>query len=137
LSNCETCWRLTHICGGWQTGGVETSQPFFLGYPSPDVFPVERYKQYLALLKQTGGMLASRSDGEPSEPNIVLWAWGWAGDTKHIGICWMKKAPLDEITTLDGFTIESRILTMLRSDTSIKIGICGLICNGSQTQLLI
>src|ERR1700744_6668871 len=38
--------------------GVEISQPFFLGYPSPNVFPVERFKQYLALLKQTGGRLA-------------------------------------------------------------------------------
>jgi hypothetical protein len=83
--------------------GVETTKPFFLGYPSPDVFPVDRYKQYLALLKQTGGLDASRSDGEPADPGVLVWGWGWAGTTRHIGVCWMEKAPTNQIATLDGF----------------------------------
>lgn len=83
--------------------GVETTEPLFLGYPSPNVFPIDRYKQYLALLKQTGGKVASRNDGDPADPCVMLWGQGWAGNTRHIGICWMEKVPTNQIATLDGF----------------------------------
>jgi hypothetical protein len=83
--------------------GVETTKPFFLGYPSENVFPLDRYKKYLALLKQTGGAVASRSEGEPADPSVMAWGWGFAGYTRHIGICWMEKAPTNQIASLDGF----------------------------------
>ncbi|HEY3854889.1 MAG TPA: hypothetical protein VGO67_10890 [Verrucomicrobiae bacterium] len=83
--------------------GVEINKPFFLGYPSTNVFPIDRFAKYLVLLKQTGGLVASRQDGENADPSILLWGWGWAGTTRHIGICWMEQAPTNQITTLDGF----------------------------------
>jgi hypothetical protein len=83
--------------------GVETRKPFFLGNPPGGNFPVDRYNQYLSLFKQTGGLGASRREGEHDDPSILVWAWGWAGDTKHIGICWLDEEPTNQITTLDGY----------------------------------
>jgi hypothetical protein len=83
--------------------GIETRKPFFLGKPSEQIFPIDRYNKYLALLKQTGGFVATRNDGEHSDPNIVIWGWGWAGDTKHISVCWLDEQPTNQITTLDGY----------------------------------
>jgi hypothetical protein len=83
--------------------GVETTKPFFLGYPSERNFPTDRFNQYLAMLKQVNGKMAGRDEGEHPNPWIVVWAWGWAGDIKHIGICWMDQAPTNQITTLDSY----------------------------------
>jgi hypothetical protein len=83
--------------------GVETRKPVFLGYPPGGNFPVDRYNKYLALLKEAGGLVATRDEGEHSDPNIVVWGWGWAGDTKHIGICWLDEEPTNQIDTLDGY----------------------------------
>jgi hypothetical protein len=88
--------------------GVETRGPFYLGYPSASNFPTDRYRRYLALLKQAGGQLASRSEGEHSDPSILVWGSGWAGDTKHIGICWMDEPPTNQVPTLDGYHDRSR-----------------------------
>jgi hypothetical protein len=68
--------------------GVETRNPLYLGEASASSFPMERYRRYLALLKQVGGQLATRDEGADSDPTIIVWAWGWAGDTRHMGVCW-------------------------------------------------
>jgi len=88
--------------------GIETRDPFYLGYPSASSFPVDRYKRYLALLKQAGCQLASRSEGEHCYPSILVWGWGWAGNTKHIGICWTDEIPTNQIATLDGYRGQSQ-----------------------------
>jgi hypothetical protein len=85
---------------GW---GVETRQPFYLGDISGSTFPKDRYTQYLALLKQAGGMLSSRTEGEHADPSILVWGWGWGGHTKHIAICWVDQAPTNQIATLDDY----------------------------------
>lgn len=82
--------------------GVQTRKPFFLGYPTGDDFPTDRFHEYLALLKEAGGMLASRDEGKHPDPSIVVWGWGWAGDTRHIGICWLDEMPTNQVATLDG-----------------------------------
>jgi hypothetical protein len=87
--------------------GVETRNPVFLGIPTGENFPVERYNQYLALLKNVGGFVASRDEGEHPDPSIVVWGWGWAGDTKHIGICWLDREPTNQISTLSGYKGQS------------------------------
>ena len=85
------------------TWGVETRKPFFLGNPPGGNFSVARYNKYLALLQKVGGFVASRDEGEHPDPSIVVWGWGWAGDTKHIGICWKDQLPTNQISTLDGY----------------------------------
>ena len=85
--------------------GIETRKPFFLGYPPGGNFPIERYNEYLTLLKKVGGFAASRDEGEQSDPSIGV--WGWAGDTRHICICWLDEQPTNQIPTLDGYRGQS------------------------------
>jgi hypothetical protein len=83
--------------------GVETRDPFFLGYPTEANFPIQRFQLYLKLLKEVEGGVALRNLGEPSDPGVTLWGWGWAGNSKHIGLCWLDPAPTNIIPTLDGY----------------------------------
>jgi hypothetical protein len=82
---------------------VETSKPFYLGYPSKEDFPKDRFNKYLALLRAAGGKVAVRSEGDHPDPGVVVWRWGWAGTTRHIGICWLDQEPTNQIPTLDGY----------------------------------
>ena len=83
--------------------GVHTDNLFYIGYPSPTQFPPDRYKQYLALLKQIGGGVAYRSEGEPACPGVVVWGSGWAGHIVHIEVCWLEETPTNQVPSLDGY----------------------------------
>jgi hypothetical protein len=83
--------------------GVETHKPFFLGYPSENNFPTDRFKQYLALLKQANGYVGVRSEGTNGDPGIMVWGWGFAGNTRHIWICWLDQTPTNQIPTIDRY----------------------------------
>ena len=58
--------------------------------PPNSTFPLDRYNQYLQLLKEAGGLGASRSSGKPPYLCIVVYAAGWAGDARHASICWIE-----------------------------------------------
>ena len=83
--------------------GIETSKPFYSGHASASHFPMERYNQYLALLKQAGGKVAVRNEGEHADPSILVWGWGFAGNTKHVGISWKDQVPTNQVPSLDGY----------------------------------
>jgi hypothetical protein len=84
------------------------TQAFFIGWPFDQDFPHDRFKTYLVLLKEAGAKAASRDEGEHADPSIGVWAWGWAGTTRHIGICWLDESPANQIATLDGYSGPSR-----------------------------
>jgi hypothetical protein len=73
--------------------GVDTQKPFFLGYPSDANFSTNRFQQYLTLLKQANGYMGVRGDGEHADVGVIVWARGFAGDIRHIGIYWMDQTP--------------------------------------------
>jgi hypothetical protein len=73
--------------------GVETRKPFFLGYPSEKNFPTNRFKQYQAMLKQVDGSVGVRSEGDHADVSVVVWGWGFAGNTRHFWISWMNEVP--------------------------------------------
>ena len=81
--------------------GVEVRQPFFLGYPSDENFPTNRFKQYLALLEQVNGYVGIRSEGNHADVGVVVWGWGFAGDTRHIWISWMNET--NQIPAMGGY----------------------------------
>jgi hypothetical protein len=81
--------------------GVDTRKPFFIGHPSAAIMPTERYRRYVALLQQVGGLVAFRSEGEPADPGVCVWGWGWGSHTRHINISWMDEAPTNQVTSLD------------------------------------
>ena len=89
---------------GW---GVETRNPFSLGYPTGTTFPLERFNKYLALIKDVDAMGGWRDDGTNTDLGILVWGWGWAGDTRHISICWLNEEPTNQIPTLDGYRGQS------------------------------
>ena len=85
--------------------GVETmtSSPLSPKPPKGD-FPLSRYNEYLSLLKQVGGLWASRGDEDGVETDsILVWATGWAGDTRHIYICWQEQQPSPLVSSLDQY----------------------------------
>jgi len=83
---------------GW---GVETRNPLYLGEASMSRLPTDRYRHYLALLQQVGGKVATRDEGQQADLGIIVWTWGWAGDTRHMGVCWKEENPTNQISMPD------------------------------------
>jgi hypothetical protein len=86
---------------GW--GAQTTTYMATREHPTGD-FPVDRYKQYLALLKEVGGLGAHRHPHDrPVDVCIWLYASGWAADTRHLNICWEEQPPNNQVASLDDF----------------------------------
>jgi hypothetical protein len=67
-------------------------------------FPINRYNEYLALLKQTGGNRAFRFKQKDLELiGISVWATGWGADTRHIDIYWTDRQPTNQVASLDDY----------------------------------
>jgi hypothetical protein len=79
--------------------GVETRKG--IRVPPEGNFPLNRYNQYLALLKQVGGLVANRDEGEHPDPGVLVWGYGFGGDTKHLGISWEDQEPTNQVASLD------------------------------------
>lgn len=71
--------------------GVETTNAPGTVKPPNGGLPVDRYDEYLLLLRNVGGKVAYRGRGEyPESVGIVVWASGFAADTRHIAVCWFE-----------------------------------------------
>jgi hypothetical protein len=84
--------------------GVQTTTAITTNERPTADFSPQRYKQYLALLKEAGaiGVHRDRSD-PPAGVCIWMYASGWAGDTRHVDICWEKETPATRVASLDDF----------------------------------
>jgi len=109
---------------GW---GVETSNPFYLGDASASGFPMDRYRRYLALLKQAGG--TSRHAVKVSTVAQVFSFGHGAGlvirDT-WVSAGWKKPRRIRfqrSMVTMNGANIRGG---GLHSSASMKTGIFGL-----------
>jgi hypothetical protein len=77
--------------------GIQLTGSPTIVVPPSDKFPEARYKKYMELLSKVGGLAAYRS-GEPHpKPCILVHASGWAGDTKHVSICWLESEDSDPV----------------------------------------
>lgn len=84
--------------------GVETTKGVPAGPPSQVGYPLNRYKEYLRLLEEAGGIGGYRFEGEPPQVvGIDVFASGWAGDTRHLDICWLSREPANQVASLDEF----------------------------------
>ncbi len=88
--------------------GVVTTNSVVPRIPPEGNFPVSRYSEYMDLLKQVGGYVAYRGEGQNANPSVLLWASGFAGNTRHVGLSWMDQAPTNQITSLDGYQAASK-----------------------------
>ena len=83
--------------------GVETTTSGINVPPEGD-FPVGRYNEYLALLRETGGIGAFRGRGaHPDSVSIGVWASGWAADTRHVHICWVDHEPANQVASMEDY----------------------------------
>ena len=80
--------------------GVRTAGSPLAFKPPVAALSMERYHQYLALLKETGGERVGRSESGLAEACVAVWANGFAGDTRHESVCWLPQPPLDLVATL-------------------------------------
>jgi hypothetical protein len=87
-----------HRLADW---GVDTDKG--ISRPPAGNFPIDRYNRYLALLRETGGIGAARSEGSHADPTMLLWATGFAGGAAHVGLCWMDRGPVRQVASLDQY----------------------------------
>ena len=67
-------------------------------------FSSDRYKEYMALLKEVGGIGAHRDENDPpADVCVWMYASGWAGDTRHLDVCWENRTPTNLVASLDDF----------------------------------
>ncbi|MGZ4829666.1 MAG: hypothetical protein ACXV78_08480, partial [Candidatus Angelobacter sp.] len=83
--------------------GVETTKSVVPQKPPDGDFPAGRYQEYLAVLEETGAMGASRAEGVQPEICALVWGSGWAGDTRHVNICWVEHEPEPQVSSLDEY----------------------------------
>ncbi len=73
--------------------GVATTTSPVPRMPPDGGFPVQRYELYMRLLHQVNAQALGRREGTPASPNILMWGWGFAGETVHVGIIWLEQPP--------------------------------------------
>jgi hypothetical protein len=84
--------------------GVETTKAVGTSKPPAGNFPVDRYNEYLSLLKQIGATGAFRGRGNPPETvGMLVYASGFAGGTRHMNVCWLAREPENQVSSLDDF----------------------------------
>jgi hypothetical protein len=85
--------------GSW---GIETPTSPAPQRPPVGDFSLDRFNQYLSLLSEVGSEGASRGNLDDSmEICVLVWGAGWAGDARHLSICWREKELVDEGGRLD------------------------------------
>jgi hypothetical protein len=83
--------------------GVETKESPIAVIPPEGDFPEQRFHKYLSLLNAGHIDAIARSGGVNPEARFLIWGSGFAGDTRHVAICWIKKAPINQVNSLDDF----------------------------------
>lgn len=72
--------------------------------PPEGGFSVSRYHEYLALLREIGAKRAGSMNGKnATEIYFSVWGSGFAGETRHIDICWLEHEPANTVSSLDEF----------------------------------
>jgi hypothetical protein len=76
------------------TWGVKTAAlPIDVQTPPMAELPLDRYKQYLALMANVGATRIGRYDEGGLNICISVWGAGWAADTFHVNVCWFEREP--------------------------------------------
>ena len=89
--------RQVDLVADW---GIETERSVVSVKPPLPELSQARYDDYLALLKQIGGIVVSGSREMPPEICIYVWAAGFAGETRHEAVCWRDQPPPDQVASL-------------------------------------
>ena len=82
--------------------GIETPGSAIAQIPPDGGMSVERYQEYLALLKEIGATIVIRR-AEPLGVGFGVWGAGWGGDTRHVDVRWLEHEPSNTVASLDAF----------------------------------
>jgi hypothetical protein len=83
--------------------GVETATTG-LPRPASEVnFSTSRYAEYRGLLDQVKSSEVFRSGHTNSEICVISWGSGFGGDTRHVNYCWLDRAPVNQVASLEEF----------------------------------
>lgn len=63
---------------------------------------VKRFQEYLALLKEIGAIRVHQRD-DPPEVSVGIWSSGFAGETRHVWVCWLEREPSNTTISLEAF----------------------------------
>lgn len=91
--------RNVHMVADW---GVLMNGSPISKMPPDGGMSVKRYQEYLALLKETGALSVGHWE-DPAETRILVWVSGFAGDTRHVAVCWPDRVPSNKMSSLDAF----------------------------------
>ena len=83
--------------------GVQTSDSLVPQVPPQGKIPVVRYRKYMSLLTEIGAMGAYRTHEARPEIGVQIWVSGFAGDTRHVNVCWREDEPTNQVASLDDF----------------------------------
>lgn len=84
--------------------GVQLSDSGPIDVSQQAKVPPDRFQKYLSLLTKIGAKGAYRTRGtHPDEIGVNLWAAGWAGNTRHVNVCWREDEPTSQVPSLDEF----------------------------------
>lgn len=83
--------------------GVQTLDSPVPQVPPEGKFPAPRFQKYLSLLSQIGAKGAFRTHETRPEIGILVWASGFAGDTRNVNISWRDDQPINQVASLDEF----------------------------------
>jgi hypothetical protein len=84
------------------TWGIDRYDSLIWEIPPEGGMPVKRYQEYLKLLKEIGASRAHQS-GDPLEVSFLVWHFGFAGDMRHVDVCWLQREPPNTVISLDAF----------------------------------
>jgi hypothetical protein len=87
---------------GVATWGVRLADSSIERMPPDGGVPVQKYEEYLALLKAIGAKAVSRGEA-PLEVRLLVWRSGFAGDSRHVAIAWKDREPMNTVNSLDEF----------------------------------
>ena len=83
--------------------GVQTADSPVAHVPPEGNFSADRYHQYLVLLTEIGAKGAFRTREKHPEIGVQIWVSGFAGDTRHVNVCWRENEPMNQVASLDAF----------------------------------
>ena len=85
------------------TWGVETTGSGGRKVPPTADISAARFQEYLVVLKEIGGEVASKTRGRDADSDVGVWGSGWAGDTRHIAVSYRTHPPANQVASLDAY----------------------------------
>lgn len=110
-----------HRLGAFGVYTVKNGTPGLSKPPEGD-FPLERFQQYLTLLKQAHALGVLRNDDLYPYLSILVWRTGFAGNSEHIWVCWTENAVSEKVSNFDDHSSNGSVFRHIDSNWYLRKG---------------